>query len=139
MPTYEYECKTCGTKFDVFQSIKARPLRKTDCEHCGTVQKVRRLIGTGGAVIFKGSGFYQTDYRSDGYRKAAKADTDSVSTGSTGSSSKDTPKSSSDKGDSAAAKKDNGSSKEKSSGKKNSPDQKASSTKKTGSSAKGGK
>ncbi len=74
MPTYEYQCTACGTVFDVFQSIKAAPLRKTVCESCGEKRPVRRLIGTGGAVIFKGSGFYQTDYRSDSYKNAAKAD-----------------------------------------------------------------
>lgn len=74
MPTYEYQCDDCGSVFDVFQSIKAQPLRKADCENCGEKTKVRRLIGTGGAVIFKGSGFYQTDYRSDGYKKAASAE-----------------------------------------------------------------
>ncbi|HPF40907.1 MAG TPA: zinc ribbon domain-containing protein [Phycisphaerae bacterium] len=74
MPTYEYQCDECGSVFDVFQSIKAQPLRKADCETCGEKTKVRRLIGTGGAVIFKGSGFYQTDYRSENYKKAASAD-----------------------------------------------------------------
>ncbi len=74
MPTYEYQCDDCGSVFDIFQSIKAQPLRKADCENCGEKKKVRRLIGTGGAVIFKGSGFYQTDYRSDSYKTAAKAE-----------------------------------------------------------------
>lgn len=76
MPTYEYQCSSCGSVFDVFQSIKAAPLRKAECESCGDKRPVRRLIGTGGAVIFKGSGFYQTDYRSEGYKKAAKSETD---------------------------------------------------------------
>jgi len=75
MPTYEYECETCGEVFDMFQSIKAKPLRKADCEKCGSKQPVKRLIGTGGGVIFKGSGFYQTDYRSEGYKKAAESET----------------------------------------------------------------
>jgi len=75
MPTYEYECETCGDVFDMFQSIKAKPLRKADCEKCGSKQPVTRLIGTGGGVIFKGSGFYQTDYRSEGYKKAAESET----------------------------------------------------------------
>lgn len=74
MPTYEYQCKTCGSTFDVFQSITASPLAKAECGQCGAVRPVRRLIGTGGGVIFKGSGFYQTDYRSDSYKKAAKAE-----------------------------------------------------------------
>jgi putative FmdB family regulatory protein len=75
MPTYEYECTKCGEKFDVFQSIKARPLRRAECAGCGVARPVRRLVSAGGAVIFKGSGFYQTDYRSEGYKKAAKAET----------------------------------------------------------------
>jgi len=71
MPTYDYQCQACGHRFEVFQSIKARPKRK--CPVCGRL-RLRRLIGAGAGVIFKGSGFYQTDYRSDSYRKAAKAD-----------------------------------------------------------------
>lgn len=76
MPTYEYKCATCGATFDIFQSITARPLRRHECPACGTKRSIRRLIGTGGAVIFKGSGFYQTDYRSKSYREAAKAEKD---------------------------------------------------------------
>ena len=76
MPTYEYQCSECGEVIDVFQSIKAAPLRKVFCESCGEKRPVKRLIGMGGAVIFKGSGFYQTDYRSDSYNKAAKAEKD---------------------------------------------------------------
>ncbi len=71
MPTYEYECDACRHRFEQFQSITANPLRK--CPECGR-QKLRRLIGIGGAVIFKGGGFYETDYRSEGYRKAEEAD-----------------------------------------------------------------
>lgn len=74
MPTYEYQCSECGAVFDVFQSIKASPLRKAHCEPCGADRPVKRLIGTGGAVIFKGSGFYQTDYRSESYKKKAEAE-----------------------------------------------------------------
>ena len=74
MPTYEYQCSECGAIFDVFQSIKAAPLRKAHCMECGDRQPVKRLIGAGGAVIFKGSGFYQTDYRSESYKKKAEAD-----------------------------------------------------------------
>ncbi|MBI5765440.1 MAG: zinc ribbon domain-containing protein [Planctomycetes bacterium] len=83
MPTYEYQCKTCGQTFDVFQSIKASPLRKAECETCGGKQPVRRLIGTGGALLFKGSGFYQTDYRSKSYQDKAKSETESKSGDST--------------------------------------------------------
>ncbi len=77
MPTYEYECTKCGTITEVFQSIteKARrKLKKTDEPKCDCNAPVTRLIGTGGGIIFKGSGFYQTDYRSENYKKAAKAD-----------------------------------------------------------------
>ena len=71
MPTYDYECDSCGHRFEKFQSIKARAVKK--CPACEK-RTVRRLIGTGGAIIFKGSGFYTTDYRSDEYKKAASAD-----------------------------------------------------------------
>ncbi|MBU0616716.1 MAG: zinc ribbon domain-containing protein, partial [Planctomycetes bacterium] len=71
MPTYEYACESCGHEFEEFQSITARPLKK--CPQCGK-PKLHRLIGTGGGVIFKGSGFYQTDYRSESYKKAAEAE-----------------------------------------------------------------
>ncbi len=71
MPTYDYECDACDHAFEEFQSITAKPLKK--CPACGK-PKLRRLIGAGGGVIFKGSGFYQTDYRSESYRKSAEAD-----------------------------------------------------------------
>lgn len=71
MPTYEYVCDACEHTFEEFQSITAKSLRK--CPACGK-NKLRRLIGTGAGVIFKGSGFYETDYRSDSYKSAAKAD-----------------------------------------------------------------
>ena len=58
MPTYEYECGSCGHKFEKFQKMSDKPVRK--CPECGG--KVKRLFGTGAAVIFKGSGFYATDY-----------------------------------------------------------------------------
>jgi putative FmdB family regulatory protein len=70
MPTYEYECRHCGHAFEAFQSMTDKPLRK--CPECGG--HVRRLIGAGAGVIFKGSGFHATDYRSTSYAKAAKAD-----------------------------------------------------------------
>ena len=72
MPTYEYICEKCDHEFEVFQSIKADPL--TDCPQSRCKGKVRRLIGTGAGIIFKGSGFYETDYRSDSYKKAADAE-----------------------------------------------------------------
>ena len=71
MPTYDYECGACGHKLEMFQSITAPPTRK--CPACGK-RKLRRLIGSGAGVIFKGSGFYQTDYRSESYKKAAEKD-----------------------------------------------------------------
>ena len=71
MPTYDYECDACGHKFELFQSISA-PVEKK-CPACKKL-KLRRLFGTGAAVVFKGSGFYQTDYRSDSYRKSAESD-----------------------------------------------------------------
>ena len=71
MPTYEYQCTACGHSFEKFQSIKAAPIKK--CPECGK-SKVKRLIGMGAGLLFKGSGFYITDYRGDSYSKAAKAD-----------------------------------------------------------------
>jgi putative FmdB family regulatory protein len=77
MPTYEYICDSCKHEFEQFQSIKARPVRK--CPECGKLS-VQRLIGAGAGVIFKGSGFYQTDYRSEGYKKAAESEKKSSTT-----------------------------------------------------------
>ena len=71
MPTYDYECDACNHKFELFQSIMAEVEKK--CPKCKKM-KLRRLIGTGAAVVFKGSGFYQTDYRSDSYKKSAASD-----------------------------------------------------------------
>ena len=76
MPTYDYECDACGHRFELYQSIVAEPEKK--CPKCKKL-KLRRLIGTGAAVVFKGSGFYQTDYRSDSYKKSAAADSKSTS------------------------------------------------------------
>jgi putative FmdB family regulatory protein len=75
MPTYEYHCDACEHQFDEFQSINDKPLKK--CPQCGK-PKLRRLFGTGAAVLFKGSGFYQTDYRSESYKSAAKAEQEST-------------------------------------------------------------
>ncbi|MEX2579378.1 MAG: FmdB family zinc ribbon protein [Verrucomicrobiales bacterium] len=72
MPTYDYKCQKCGQQFEVFQSMTAD--RLTDCPEEGCDGKVKRLVGTGAGIIFKGAGFYQTDYRSDSYKKAASAD-----------------------------------------------------------------
>ncbi len=84
MPTYEYVCDACEHAFEKFQSIKASPIKV--CPECG-LRKVRRLIGTGAGIIFKGSGFYQTDYRSEGYRKAASADSSGGSASDSSASS----------------------------------------------------
>ena len=84
MPTYDYECDACDHKFELFQSIKDSAKKK--CPECGK-SKLRRLFGTGAAIMFKGSGFYTTDYRSDSYKKGAKADS-SNSEGKTSGESK---------------------------------------------------
>ena len=95
MPTYDYVCKNCDHTWEFFQSIKANPIRK--CPSCGKL-KAKRIIGPGAGIIFKGSGFYQTDYRSDSYRKAAEADKKAQQKSDTGSkkSSKSDSKSSTD-------------------------------------------
>ena len=71
MPTYEYMCENCGHQFEQFQSITASPLRK--CPNCSKL-RLQRLIGAGAAIIFKGSGFYETDYRSESYKKAIEGE-----------------------------------------------------------------
>lgn len=70
MPTYDYKCLECEDQFEKFQGITAPPLE--ECPECGG--KVKRLIGAGAGLIFKGSGFYITDYRSEGYKESAKKD-----------------------------------------------------------------
>ena len=70
MPTYEYRCNACDNKWEDFQSIKAEPTKK--CPKCKKA-KAERIISAGGGIIFKGSGFYQTDYRSESYKKGAEA------------------------------------------------------------------
>lgn len=72
MPTYEYQCAACGHRFELFQQM-SDPVRRK-CPKCEKL-KLERLIGTGAGVLFKGSGFYETDYRSESYRKAAEAET----------------------------------------------------------------
>lgn len=83
MPTYEYLCDACGHGFEQFQSMKDKPVRK--CPKCSK-NSLRRIIHGGAGVIFKGSGFYQTDYRSKNYHEAAKKETDAKS-----KTSKETP------------------------------------------------
>ena len=90
MPTYDYECKKCGHQFEAIQSIKDEPLKKCLKSECpdGTGKgNVQRLIGGGGGLLFKGSGFYITDYRSDSYKKSAKADSATPSSSSDSKSS----------------------------------------------------
>ncbi len=103
MPTYEYQCTKCERVFEVFHSIKAKPLRtvETDCCKCQNKAPVRRLIGTGGGVIFKGSGFYETDYRSESYKAGQKAEKDAASAASSSGDGKK-----SDTGKSTAKKKE---------------------------------
>ena len=75
MPTYEYVCDACDHQFDELQSFSDEPLTK--CPKCGK-KKLRRLFGTGAAVLFKGSGFYQTDYRSESYKSGEKKETEAT-------------------------------------------------------------
>src|SRR5690349_16421421 len=96
MPTYEYKCDACGATFERFQSITAQPIKR--CPECGKA-KVRRLIGTGAGLIFKGSGFYITDYRDKSYADKAKADTGSSGGGGGGGSDKSTDEKSGGGGD----------------------------------------
>jgi putative FmdB family regulatory protein len=85
MPTYEYKCRACNHRFEAFQSITEDPIEK--CPRCGNYS-VERLISAGGGLIFKGSGFYITDYRKESYKKDAQKDKSSASTSSTSDSKK---------------------------------------------------
>ena len=84
MPTYEYSCQKCGQNFDAFQSMRDEPFRECPKNLCRLRKwghgKVKRLPGTGAGLIFKGSGFYITDYRSDSYKEAAKKESPPTST-----------------------------------------------------------
>jgi putative FmdB family regulatory protein len=111
MPTYEYQCDACEHNFDEFQSFSEEPLKK--CPKCGK-KKLRRVYGPGAAILFKGSGFYQTDYRSESYKSAAKAEQDKAkpadgASGSNGTAAKN--------GDSGAGTGGNGKAAGKSAGK----------------------
>jgi putative FmdB family regulatory protein len=85
MPTYEYSCEKCGKNFDLFQSMRDQPLQECPQEQCQMPEwghgKVKRLLGTGAGLIFKGSGFYITDYRSNSYKEGAKKDTNAPAAG----------------------------------------------------------
>ena len=76
MPTYEYECQKCGHRFDEFQSMTAKPLVR--CPKCKG--KLKRLVGAGAGFLFKGSGFYATDYRSSSYQEKKKGDASAPAT-----------------------------------------------------------
>jgi putative FmdB family regulatory protein len=77
MPTYEYECRKCGKRHEASQSIMAKPLTKCPKPKCGG--RLKRLLGSGGGLLFKGSGFYATDHRSSGYKKQASEESKSCS------------------------------------------------------------
>jgi putative FmdB family regulatory protein len=100
MPTYDYKCSACGHTFEQFQSITAPPIKR--CPQCGKA-KVKRLIGTGAGLIFKGSGFYITDYRDAGYKEKAKAESGGDSKAETKTDGKAETKSGGDSGSSAPA------------------------------------
>lgn len=100
MPTYDYVCDACQHEWEAFHAMSADPIRK--CPECGK-NKARRVIGPGAGIIFKGSGFYQTDYRSNSYKKEAKADREAASKASESKSSDSSSKSDS------SAKSDSGS------------------------------
>ena len=93
MPTYEYSCEKCGKNFDVFQSMRDAAFTECPKEHCQLEEwghgKVKRLLGTGAGLIFKGSGFYITDYRSNSYKEGAKKDAPASSSGGEKSSGGD--------------------------------------------------
>jgi putative FmdB family regulatory protein len=85
MPTYDYSCHKCGQNFEAFQSMADKPFRECPKELCRLAKwghgKVKRLLGTGAGIIFKGSGFYTTDYRTESYKEAAKKESPSIVSG----------------------------------------------------------
>ena len=95
MPTYEYACQKCGAVFELFQSMKDAPIEVCPKDRCAKARwgkgKVQRQVGTGAGLIFKGSGFYITDYRSEGYKAAAKKDSLNSTPSSSTSASPSTP------------------------------------------------
>lgn len=89
MPTYEYACQKCGHEFEIFQSMKDQPL--TACPQKKCKGKLKKLLGTGAGLIFKGSGFYITDYRSENYKASAKKESSAGETKSSSGDSKAAP------------------------------------------------
>src|SRR5437867_12471061 len=93
MPTYEYACAKCGQNFDAFQSMRDEPFRECPKHLCRLEKwghgKVKRLLGTGAGIIFKGSGFYTTDYRSKAYHEAAKKESPTAAAGEKSASGKE--------------------------------------------------
>lgn len=93
MPTYEYSCEKCGKNFEAFQSMRDEAFKECPQEKCQQEEwghgKVKRLLGTGAGLIFKGSGFYITDYRSNSYKEAAKKDAPTASGGEKSSGGKE--------------------------------------------------
>lgn len=85
MPTYDYRCKACGNELEIFHSMSQAPKRK--CPECGAL-KLERQIGLGGGILFKGGGFYETDYRSHSYKQGAEAEKKATETGSSGDKTK---------------------------------------------------
>jgi putative FmdB family regulatory protein len=96
MPTYEYECGKCRKTFEIFQSMKDSALTVCPKEKCCMKKwgkgKVTRLLGVGAGLIFKGSGFYITDYRSEGYKSAAKKESGDSGSKDSGSTKTETKK-----------------------------------------------
>ena len=94
MPTYEYHCEKCDQNFEAFQSMRDKPFAQCPKELCRLAKwghgRVKRLLGTGAGIIFKGSGFYITDYRSKAYQEAAKKETSTSSSGEKSSAGKET-------------------------------------------------
>lgn len=97
MPTYDYHCEKCHQNFEAFQSMRDKAFAQCPKELCRLPKwghgKVKRLLGTGAGIIFKGSGFYSTDYRSKAYQEAAKKEAPATSTGERSSPGKDTKES----------------------------------------------
>ena len=95
MPTYEYSCQKCGQTFEAFQSMRDEPFRECPKDLCRLPEwghgKVKRLLGTGAGLIFKGSGFYSTDYRSESYKAAAKKESAPKASEGSDNSSKSEP------------------------------------------------